>query len=218
VDRLAAVAIASLLAFATTNIDGLVVLVLFFSQVGPRFRAREVVLGEYLGFSALTAASALGALGALLVPPEWLGLLGLVPIALGLRRLAGGGSARASGQVDPEGHGGTEARRATGGAPTFEVAAATIANGGDNLSVYIPLFASLGPGALPEVFGVFCALVGAWCYVGYRLGRHPLVARAVARRGQRLVPFVLVGVGVYVLAKQGTPAWLAGAVSASLHQ
>lgn len=54
--------------FAVTNIDDIVVLAVLFGQAMGRSSALRVVLGHYLGFGAILAASILGALGAGLLP------------------------------------------------------------------------------------------------------------------------------------------------------
>jgi cadmium resistance protein CadD (predicted permease) len=85
--NLFAAAVTAVATFAATNVDDIVLLMLWFSQRGPDLRGEQIVAGQYLGFVALVALSLLGFLGALVVPPAWVGLLGLVPLSLGLRRL-----------------------------------------------------------------------------------------------------------------------------------
>ncbi len=109
--------------FASTNIDDVFVPIGFISD--PRYRPRQIVVGQCLGIAALVLASLAGALLALVVPPARLGLLGLVPIALGLRRLL---ARRDDAEDEP----------ATGTAAfgnALAVAGVTIANGGGNLGI-----------------------------------------------------------------------------------
>jgi cadmium resistance protein CadD (predicted permease) len=73
-------------AFTATNLDDLVILTLLFSQVNTSFRCRHIVSGHYLGFAALVVVSLSGFFGGLFVPSHWIGLLGLVPIAMGMHR------------------------------------------------------------------------------------------------------------------------------------
>src|SRR5579872_6069106 len=73
------------LAFLTTNIDNLLLLILLFSQ--PNYRKRHVVAGQYLGFFVILLVSTLGFFGKFLLPLAWIGFLGFVPIILGLRRV-----------------------------------------------------------------------------------------------------------------------------------
>ena len=176
-------------AFAATNIDDLVLLALWFSQARPGFGAPHIVAGQLLGFSALVALSLAGFAAGFFIAREWLGLLGLLPIALGIRawRARDDGAAR-------------EARSAG----TLGVAAVTFANGGDNIGVYAPLFATLDAAGLAATLAVFYALLLAWCAAGARLARQRQVAAMLARHGHRVVPVVLVALGVVILAEAGS--------------
>ena len=120
------------ISFAATNIDDIFILMLFFSQTGEAFRNWHIVLGQYLGFAALVALSVLGSLGVLIVPEEWVGLLGLVPIFLGIRALM---QLREDSEED---------RKPIESSGMGAVATVTYANGGDNIGVYVALFASVG--------------------------------------------------------------------------
>ena len=74
-------------AFVATNIDDIVILMLLFSQVDATLRPKHIIAGQYLGFTVLVAASMPGFLGGFWLPKLWLGLLGLVPIGMGIRQL-----------------------------------------------------------------------------------------------------------------------------------
>jgi len=71
--------------FVATNIDDIFVLMLFFSS--SKFQKVQVILGQYLGIGLLIVISALGSLLALFIPQQIIGLLGLVPISIGIIRL-----------------------------------------------------------------------------------------------------------------------------------
>lgn len=60
--------------FVTTNIDDILILIVFFSQINSHFRPRHIVLGQYLGFGLILAASLPGFFGGLLIQKEWIGL------------------------------------------------------------------------------------------------------------------------------------------------
>ena len=79
-DELVTAVPTGLVAFTATNIDDVVMLTLFFSQVNAVFRSRHVVVGQYLGFGALVVASLPGFFGGLIVPRAWIGMLGAIPI------------------------------------------------------------------------------------------------------------------------------------------
>jgi cadmium resistance protein CadD (predicted permease) len=79
-------------AFVATNIDDIFVLMMFFSSTSTssssmNFPVRQVGLGQYMGIGLLIAISALGSLIPLVVPPYVIGLLGIVPIVIGSKRL-----------------------------------------------------------------------------------------------------------------------------------
>jgi cadmium resistance protein CadD (predicted permease) len=58
-NRLLTVLIISVTSFVATNLDDLIVLTLFFSQVNANFRTRQVVAGQYLGFTLILLASSI---------------------------------------------------------------------------------------------------------------------------------------------------------------
>jgi cadmium resistance protein CadD (predicted permease) len=72
-------------AFVASNIDDTFILILLFSSLN--FQARHVIIGQFLGIGVLITVSTLGSLIALVVPPFVIGLMGLIPIAIGIKRL-----------------------------------------------------------------------------------------------------------------------------------
>jgi cadmium resistance protein CadD (predicted permease) len=72
----------AVIVFAWTNVDDLFVLLGFFSD--PRFRARHVVIGQYAGICVLYGVSVLASLFSIVVRPAYVGLLGLIPIFMGI--------------------------------------------------------------------------------------------------------------------------------------
>lgn len=75
----------------------------------------------------------------------------------------------------------------------------TIANGGDNLSVYIPLFAS-DFGLVPVYAAVFALMTAVWCAAGYALVNNRVAGQLVQRHGSIVLPFVLMALGLYILS------------------
>jgi cadmium resistance protein CadD (predicted permease) len=86
-DGLISTIMTAITAFAATNLDDIVILMVFFSQVNTTFRSRHIVTGQYLGFTVLILASIPGFLGGLILPEAWIGLLGFLPIAIGVKQL-----------------------------------------------------------------------------------------------------------------------------------
>ena len=209
--------IAGITSFAATNIDDIVILMLFFAQVNSTFRRRHIVIGQYLGFTVLIFTSLPGFFGGLIVPKAWIGILGLVPIAIGVSRLVNRDKDEQDEQDEQDvqavsgefnrSRADTSVLSILGSLlnpQTFNVAAVTFANGGDNIGIYVPLFASCDLASLGVILTVFFLLIGVWCYIAYRLTRQPAVAQVLTRYGKAIVPFVLIALGVFILIESGT--------------
>jgi cadmium resistance transport/sequestration family protein len=188
-----------LTAFTATNLDDIVMLLLFFSQVNAVFRKRHIVAGQYLGFGALVLASLPGFFSSLLFPRPWIGLLGILPIALGISRLLNCDDDELETE-EPQ----PSMLTSFLSPQTYSVAAVTFANGGDNVGIYVPLFANSSLESLLVILGTFFSMVGLWCYSAYRLTQVPAIADSLTRYGNHLVPFVLIGLGVLILIDSHT--------------
>jgi cadmium resistance transport/sequestration family protein len=187
------------LAFTATNLDDLVILTLLFSQVNGSFRRRHIFIGQYLGFTVLILASIFGFLGGMVLPSHWIGLLGLVPITLGLNQWLNQDH-DFSEEDNEETNKSDNSRFSSFISPqSCSVAAITIANGGDNVGIYMPLFASSKIDELLVILVVFLLMVGVWCQISYLLTRQPAIAEILTRYGNSFVPFVLIGLGVFII-------------------
>jgi cadmium resistance protein CadD (predicted permease) len=185
--------------FAVTNIDDILVLALFFAQgAGHRGSTRRIVLGQYLGFAAILAVAVAAALGATFLPESAIPYLGLLPLALGLKAAWHTWKDRRGGVTDDG-----EDPAKEGGPSPLEVAAVTFANGGDNIGVYVPVFATAGIGGMSVYAVVFLALVAVWCFAGRFFASRPVIAKALARWGHVLLPLVLIGIGLLILIEGG---------------
>ncbi|MEG4105210.1 cadmium resistance transporter [Microcoleus sp. S13_C5] len=206
---IAAAIITGITSFAATNIDDMVISMLFFAQVNDTFRPRHIFVGKYLGFAALIAASLPGFFGGLIVPKAWIGLLGLVPIAIGISHLVKKENEEndvqaVSGEFKRESNSPLSKLANLLNPQTLNVAAVTVANGGDNIGIYLPLFASSDLPSLVVILAVFSVMVGIWSYAAYRLTRQRAIARILTRYSQAVVPFVLIGLGIFILIESGT--------------
>lgn len=193
-DLLGSAALAAVV-FAGTDVDDLVVLTVLFlsARATGRPRPAQIWLGQYAGIGALVAISGAAALGLVLVPVRWVGLLGLVPLGMGLWGLVSAIRARGSDHDEL-----TTPVVASG---TLSVAAVTIANGADNIAVYTPVFRTLGLTASLLAVAVFAVLVAVWCAVASWLGSHRRIVAVVDRWGHWLVPGLFVVIGLVILAE-----------------
>jgi len=179
-------------AFVATNIDDIFVLMLFFSA--SNFHSGQVVVGQYLGIGLLIVIGSLGSLLASVIPQYIIGLLGLVPISIGIIRLVqmrkhDNSVSKQSNQVSKWSH-----------LPILTVATVTFSNGGDNIGIYTPLFAKYSSAG--EVFFIsiiFMIMTGFWCLAAYYLVRHPMVASRIRKTGRIVSPCVLIGLGIFIL-------------------
>jgi len=181
--------------FASTDIDDLVLLTAFFADA--RVRRGSIVAGQFLGIGSLLGASVLAAAASLAVPPHWPALLGVLPLGIGLWKLPElwrRGNGDDVEVVDAQRAG----QPASAGAQALAVAAVTIANGGDNLGVYIPLFAR-DLSVLPIYLLVFALMTALWCWAGHSFVKHPTGAALMQRWGHAILPLVLIALGAWIL-------------------
>lgn len=210
-NRLAGAISTGITTFAATNIDDIVILTIFFGQMNATFSRRHIVAGQYLGFTALVIASLPGFLGGLIVPRAWIGILGLVPIFVGISHLINREKDENEVQTVSGEFKISKANAFLGSSlasllspQTYNVAAVTFANGGDNIGIYVPLFASSDLVSLVVILSVFFVLVGVWCYIAYLLTRHPAIAHVLTRYGKVFASFILICLGIYILIESGT--------------
>jgi len=180
-------------AFVATNIDDLFVLIFFFAN--RNYGKIHVTLGQYLGISSLVVVSTIGALISLVIPQSLIGLLGLVPITIGIFRLV---------KSDKEENARFETTNSKIGKwnhlSTLTVAAVTFSNGGDNIGIYTPLFAKFN--AEYEIIllsSTFLIMTAFWCIIANYLAHHKLIAVRISKFGHIIFPFVLIGLGIYIL-------------------
>ena len=169
--------------FAATNVDDLFVLVGFLSD--PSLPRRRIVAGQVIGIAILVGLSLAAALAALALSPAYVGLLGVAPVIIGIMKLS---RLRKSDEAGGRRGGGS-----------LQVAAVTIANGGDNIGVYTPIFASQTLAEMVVTVTVFAALTFVWCFVALLIVAQPNIGRPVRRYGHILLPIVLIALGAVIL-------------------
>jgi cadmium resistance protein CadD (predicted permease) len=186
--------VVGIMLFVSTNIDDIFLTMAFFAD--PRLDRRAVVAGKFLGIGGLVVASIAAAACAVAVPPEWVALMGLAPLGLGIHRLW---SARRAADQPDEGDGVPAAAAGSLLAQVCSVAGVTAANGGDNLGVYVPVFTEEFS-AIPAFVVIFAVMTGLWCVGGNLLVNHRLIAHTMRRLAGRLLPWVLIVLGLCILS------------------
>lgn len=181
--------------FAATNVDDIVVLAVLnaSARVDGRPRRWQIWTGQYAGIAALVGISMLAALGLTVVPGRWIWVLGLLPLTLGVRKLIAAVRAHRSGR-----------RRSPAAATGMTgVIGITVANGGDNVAAYTPVFRTINAAHIVTTLVVFAAGVALWCLAGSWLVSHRRITRLIERWGQWIIPVVYVIIGLYVFHKAG---------------
>jgi len=191
--------------YISTSIDYLFILLIIFSQAYTQKGLRQIYFGQYLGTGILVAVSLFAAYVLNFIPQDWIiGLLGLIPIYLGVRVAMGGEEEAEEEEV-------VEKLESRGSNRLFwTVALITIASGGDNLGIYIPYFTSLSVSEIVIAIVVFALSIAVLCYISYRLAKISFVSETLEKYERIIVPIVFIGLGLFILIENGTIQTLLG--------
>ncbi|KAK0389217.1 hypothetical protein NLU13_2792 [Sarocladium strictum] len=188
--------------FAITNIDDIFVLVTFFAEASTSdtLTPLKIAIGQYLGFSVIIIISMAGYGASFLFDPEPIGFLGLLPVSLGVWKLMG--------LVFKD----MDAPPAKLGAKTSLKAIATVAsvtlmNGGDNIGTYIPLFSQAKGAEIAVYIVVYYILLGIWILAAWLIMRERHVVYLAQRYARRFVPFLYVGLGIFIIISSECYPW-----------
>ncbi|WP_242258799.1 CadD family cadmium resistance transporter [Streptococcus thoraltensis] len=188
----------ALAVFISTSIDYVVLLLIVFASLG-RKQFLKVLIGQYIGISLLVIVSLVIAYLFHFIPEDWMiGLLGLIPIALGIRFA----------MIDKEENDDeTEevmAQLYQGKYLAVTVISLTLAAGGDNLGVYIPYFSGMSSQEVSLVILVFIVAIFILNWLTYQVAATSLMSRIVENLEKWFLPLVFIGLGIYILIENGT--------------
>jgi len=191
--------------FISTSIDYLLIITIVFAQAKTKKSAAHIVGGQYLGTAILVTVSLIAAFVLHFIPQEWItGLLGLVPITLGIwAAFKKGENEEDEAQEVVEK---LEARKST--LLFWTITMITIASGGDNLGIYIPYFSAMPAERIAAALVIFALGTLLVCYIGFKLSSVPLIAKTLEKYERVIVPIVYIGLGIYIMAESGTFAKL----------
>jgi cadmium resistance protein CadD (predicted permease) len=177
----------AVLAFISTNIDDLFILTLFYGS--GKYRSAQIMGGQYLGIFTLVVISFIGSFVGNFMDQRYIGFLGLFPIYLAIKQIV----------ELLKNETGDESEIAARNLGIIAIAGVTIANGGDNIGVYIPLLTTLTTLAKLQFVSIFLFMVFIWCLVAKYLAHRPLIAKSLRRYGHIIMPGVLFLLGVFIL-------------------
>ncbi|MED3645133.1 CadD family cadmium resistance transporter [Caldifermentibacillus hisashii] len=190
--------VSAIVSYIATSIDYIVILVVLFAQVKNRKGGvRDIVLGQYLGFTVLIIISLLASFGIAFIPQQWIGLLGLIPIFIGLKVLF----EKDEGDEEDE-----EILESTNRFSSFilSVTVIMLAAGGDNLGVYIPYFTVLNTIELIVTIVIYYIAAAVLLYLCQRVSAVKGISETVEKYEKIIVPIVFLALGIMIMSENGT--------------
>ncbi|HGQ3691558.1 TPA: CadD family cadmium resistance transporter [Streptococcus pneumoniae] len=186
--------------YISTSIDYLIILIILFAQLSQNKQKWHIYAGQYLGTGLLVGASLVAAYVVNFVPEEWMvGLLGLIPIYLGIRFAIVGEDAEEEEEEIIE-----RLEQSKANQLFWTVTLLTIASGGDNLGIYIPYFASLDWSQTLVALLVFVIGIIIFCEISRVLSSISLIFETIEKYERIIVPLVFILLGLYIMYENGT--------------
>ncbi|HEV0098326.1 TPA: CadD family cadmium resistance transporter [Streptococcus pneumoniae] len=186
--------------YISTSIDYLIILIILFAQLSQNKQKWHIYAGQYPGTGLLVGASLVAAYVVNFVPEEWMvGLLGLIPIYLGIRFAIVGEDAEEEEEEIIE-----RLEQSKANQLFWTVTLLTIASGGDNLGIYIPYFASLDWSQTLVALLVFVIGIIIFCEISRVLSSIPLIFETIEKYERIIVPLVFILLGLYIMYENGT--------------
>ena len=185
--------ITSIILYSGTAVDLLIILMLFFAKRKSRKDIINIYLGQFLGSVSLILLSLLFAFVLNYIPSkEILGLLGLIPIFLGLKVLLLGDS---DGEAIAK-----EGLRKDNKNLIFLVAMITFAScGADNIGVFVPYFTTLNLANLIVALLTFLVMIYLLVFSAQKLAQVPSVGETLEKYSRWFIAVVYLGLGIYIL-------------------
>jgi cadmium resistance protein CadD (predicted permease) len=167
-------------AFIATNVDDLFLLTLWFVK---RSRFTTVLLGQFVGFSAILFLSFAGYWGLRLLPQSAVHWFGLAPIAIGIKELLSS----------------SDENSRTRAESAWSVDVITFANCSDDLAVYPPLFGKFSPWQVGLITITFYLLLLFYVIAAYFAASRLKQSDRLHRWAHRIAPVVIIGIGLAIL-------------------
>ena len=185
--------------YTATAIDLLVILLIYFARAHTKKEYRDIYIGQFLGSMTLIIISLFFAFVLHYVPEKWmLGLLGLIPIYLGVKVAIFDdceGEKRAKDALNDKG-----LSKLVG-----IVALVTIAScGADNIGLFVPYFVSLNFSQLIVTLIVFVILIFVLIYTAQRLADIKDIGEIVEKFNRWIMAVVYIGLGIFIIIENDT--------------
>lgn len=190
--------VTSIILYSGTAVDSLIILMLFFAKRKSRKDIINIYLGQFLGSVSLIFLSLLFAFVLNYIPSkEILGLLGLIPIFLGLKVLLLGDS---DGEAIAK-----DGLRKDNKNLIFLVAMITFAScGADNIGVFVPYFTTLNLTNLIVTLLTFLVMIYLLVFSAQKLAQVPSVGETLEKYSRWFIAVVYLGLGMYILIENNS--------------
>ena len=191
-------AVTSIILYSGTAVDLLIILMLFFAKRKSRKDIINIYLGQFLGSVSLILVSLLFAFVLYYIPSkEILGLLGLIPIFLGLKVLFLGDS---DGEAIAK-----EGLRKDNKNLIFLVAMITFVScGADNIGIFVPYFITLNLADLIVALLTFLVMIYLLVFSAQKLAQLPSVGETLEKYSRWFIAVVYLGLGIYILIENNS--------------
>lgn len=190
--------VTSIILYSGTAVDLLIILMLFFAKRKSRKDIINIYLGQFLGSVSLILLSLLFAFVLHYIPSkEILGLLGLIPIFLGLKVLFLGDS---DGEAIAK-----EGLRKDNKNLIFLVAMITFVScGADNIGIFVPYFITLNLADLIVALFTFLVMIYLLVFSAQKLAQIPSVGETLEKYSRWFTAVVYLGLGIYILIENNS--------------
>ena len=190
--------VTSIILYSGTAVDLLIILMLFFAKRKSRKDIINIYLGQFLGSVSLILLSLLFAFVLNYIPSkEILGLLGLIPIFLGLKVLLLGDS---DGEAIAK-----DGLRKDDKNLIFLVAMITFAScGADNIGVFVPYFITLNLENLIVALLTFLVMIYLLVFSAQKLAQVTSVGETLEKYSRWFIAVVYLGLGMYILIENNS--------------
>ena len=190
--------VTSIILYSGTAVDLLIILMLFFAKRKSRKDIINIYLGQFLGSVSLIFLSLLFAFVLNYIPSkEILGLLGLIPIFLGLKVLLLGDS---DGEAIAK-----DGLRKDNKNLIFLVAMITFAScGADNIGVFVPYFITLNLANLIVALLTFLVMIYLLVFSAQKLAQVPSIGETLEKYSRWFIAVVYLGLGIYILIENNS--------------
>ena len=171
-----------MVAYTSTNLDNLILIT---SAAGRADNRHAVIKGFLLSATAVLGMSAAFVAISEILSPQTLGLLGLIPLFIGIRILLKLKSEQEQIELAAIGF--------------WPVGLTLLANSTDTIVVFGPLLAESEPAALFALLAGYILMAGLWMTLALRLSERLARATVLGKVARWATPFFMIAIGIYIL-------------------